>query len=50
MADGLAAKAETMFGKGDDIVFLARIGWPGSKSNSRSTRLPLARLMDPQLG
>ena len=23
MADGLAAKAETMFGKGDDIVFLA---------------------------
>lgn len=46
MAGKLAAGAEAMFGKCDDMVFLGRIGWPRSKSPGRSTRLPLFRLLE----
>lgn len=49
MANKLAVRAEGMFGKSDDIVFLGRIGWPRSRSHSRSTRLPLCRLLGRQL-
>ncbi len=45
-ADRLAAKAQLMFGSGEDIVFLGRIGWPGRSAGSRSVRLPLSRLLE----
>jgi hypothetical protein len=46
MARRLASRAEAVLGPNDEIVFLGRIGWPWSRSPSRSIRLPLARLMD----
>lgn len=43
----LAARAEAVFGKGDSLIFLGRIGWPRGRNPSRSIRLPLSRLMAP---
>jgi nitroreductase len=42
----LAAGAQAIFGDSDEIVFMGRIGWPRSKSPSRSTRLPLDKLLE----
>lgn len=47
MAMKLARDAEAIFGPNEEIIFLARIGFPRSKSASRSTRYPLAQLMVP---
>ena len=42
----LASEAEAIFGKSDDLLFLGRIGWPRSRSSSRSIRLPLRMLLE----
>jgi hypothetical protein len=44
-AQKLAIGARAIFGENDEIIFLGRIGRPRSQSPSRSTRLPLARLL-----
>lgn len=44
-AGKLAAGAQAIFGECDEIVFLGRIGWARGKSDSRSIRLPLNRLV-----
>jgi nitroreductase len=44
-AGRLAARAEAIFGENNEIAFLGRIGWPASRSRSRSTRLSLDQLL-----
>jgi nitroreductase len=44
-ATQLATRAQAVFGRNDDIVFLARIGRPRGPSPGRSTRLPLTALI-----
>jgi hypothetical protein len=45
LAGRLAWAAEATLGRNDDVVFMGRIGWPRGRSDSRSTRLPLSRLL-----
>lgn len=45
VAHNLAGRARATFGAIDDVIFLGRMGWPRSRSASRSTRLPLSQLM-----
>jgi hypothetical protein len=45
LARRLALEAEAAVGRNDDLVFMGRIGWPRGRSDSRSTRLPLSRLL-----
>jgi hypothetical protein len=44
-ATQLATRAQAIFGRNDDIIFLARIGRPRGPSPGRSTRLPLTELL-----